>query len=266
MRNHRCPYARVCPAYGDSNCQVCGKAPYERKENTTMREHDYVMALAMNHEPVTVLVGATKIPALIERVDSRPTAGAYPETVFACRVVNHDQIRVNPSEYKHIAAQCIAKTGVNPFDIADVIFNEKATIVKWKDGTKTVAVDKNGEIGSTHYELALCIMLRRAGISSITFEFPTTKAVWEDGTETTVTCQDNDYWSKETGLFTVIAKKALGNKGNFNDVFRKWIPEETAVEAEEPQEEASALPNGVLRRSGRYPWGSGEDAKPEEDI
>lgn len=72
-------------------------------------------------------------------------------------------------------------TGVkttNPFDIQRVIFNDPATIVFWKDGTKTV-----------------------------------------------VKCQDGDVYSEEVGLALCFAKKALGNQSNFNNVFKKWIPE-----------------------------------------
>ena len=70
------------------------------------------------------------------------------------------------------------KVYVNAVDIVDVIYNDPATIVRWKDGTKTV-----------------------------------------------VKCQDGDTYSKETGLALCIAKKVLGNKGNFNNVFKKWCEE-----------------------------------------
>ena len=39
-----------------------------------------------------------------------------------------------------------------------------------------------------------------------------------------------DVYSAETGLALCIAKKALGNMPNFNNVFRKWIPEDLPVE------------------------------------
>lgn len=55
---------------------------------------------------------------------------------------------------------------------------------------------------------------------------PATIVFWADGTKTMVKCQEGDAFSKETGLALCIAKKALGNKGNFNNVFRKWCKEE----------------------------------------
>lgn len=67
-------------------------------------------------------------------------------------------------------------------------------------------------------------------IKNIYFNPPATVVLWGDGTKTVVKCQDGDTYSKETGLALCLAKKAMGNKGNFNDIFRKWIPEETTEE------------------------------------
>ena len=64
-------------------------------------------------------------------------------------------------------------------EIENVIFNEKATIVFWKDGDKTV-----------------------------------------------VKLQDGDTYNKELGFAMCICKKALGNKGNYNDLFKKWVYKE----------------------------------------
>lgn len=63
-------------------------------------------------------------------------------------------------------------------------------------------------------------------IKDVIFNDPATIVFWEDGTKTVVKCQDGDVYSKELGLAMCISKKALGNKGNFNEVFKKWIPDE----------------------------------------
>ena len=68
------------------------------------------------------------------------------------------------------------KPKINPDDIIDVIHNAPATIVKWKDGTKTV-----------------------------------------------VQVQPGDKYDKEAGLAFAICKKVFGNKGNYNEVFKKWV-------------------------------------------
>lgn len=62
-------------------------------------------------------------------------------------------------------------------------------------------------------------------IQAVIFNAPATVVIWTDGTKTVVKCQDGDTYSKETGLAMAIAKKFLGNRGNFNEVFKKWIPE-----------------------------------------
>ena len=65
------------------------------------------------------------------------------------------------------------------------------------------------------------------GIKNVIFNYPATIVFWEDGTKTVVKCQPDDDYSMETGLALCIAKKALGNKGNFNDIFKKWIDYDT---------------------------------------
>lgn len=69
-------------------------------------------------------------------------------------------------------------------------------------------------------------------IKNVIFNDPATIVIWEDGTKTVVKCQEYDRYSKETGLALCIAKKSLGNMGNFNNVFKKWIPEEKSEENE----------------------------------
>lgn len=61
-------------------------------------------------------------------------------------------------------------------------------------------------------------------IKDVIFNNPATIVLWADGTKTVVKCQKEDDYYMEIGLAMCIAKKALGNQGNFNDVFRRWIP------------------------------------------
>lgn len=62
-------------------------------------------------------------------------------------------------------------------------------------------------------------------IKDVIFNDPATIVFWTDGTKTIVKCQKNtgDVYSKETGLAMAIAKKAYGNKSNFNDIFNRWL-------------------------------------------
>lgn len=61
-------------------------------------------------------------------------------------------------------------------------------------------------------------------IKKVIFNNPATIVIWNDGTKTTVKCSERDEYSEEVGLAMCISKKALGNKGNFNEVFKKHIP------------------------------------------
>ena len=62
-------------------------------------------------------------------------------------------------------------------------------------------------------------------IKNVHFNGPATVVLWKDGTKTVVMCQEGDIYSEETGLALCIAKKAFGNMPNFNNIFRKWVPE-----------------------------------------
>ena len=61
-------------------------------------------------------------------------------------------------------------------------------------------------------------------IKKVIFNNPATIVICNDGTKTTVKCSERDEYSEEVGLAMCISKKALGNKGNFNEVFKKHIP------------------------------------------
>lgn len=59
-------------------------------------------------------------------------------------------------------------------------------------------------------------------IKKVIFNNPATVVYWEDGTKTVVKCDEDDYYDKETGLALCFMKKALGNKGNYNDILKKY--------------------------------------------
>lgn len=67
---------------------------------------------------------------------------------------------------------------------------------------------------------------RRFDIVKVIFNNPATIVFWADGTKTVVKCQEGDVYSKETGMALCIAKRALGDKSNFNEVFKNFIPEQ----------------------------------------
>ena len=52
---------------------------------------------------------------------------------------------------------------------------------------------------------------------------PATIIKWCDGDKTIVQVQDGDEYNKELGLAMAICKKVFGNKGNYNEIFKKWV-------------------------------------------
>lgn len=63
-------------------------------------------------------------------------------------------------------------------------------------------------------------------IKNVIFNDPATIVFWSDGSKTVVKVQDGDEYDEEKGLAMAISKKALGNKSNYCNVFKKWLPEE----------------------------------------
>ena len=59
-------------------------------------------------------------------------------------------------------------------------------------------------------------------IEKVVFNDPATIIIWKDKTKTVVKCQEGDEFDPEKGLAMAIAKKALGNKSNFNNTIKKW--------------------------------------------
>ena len=66
-------------------------------------------------------------------------------------------------------------------------------------------------------------------IKNVIFNEPATIVMWSDGTKTVVKCQEGEGYDPEKGMAMAISKKALGNKGNYCEVFKKWLPEEEKV-------------------------------------
>lgn len=62
-------------------------------------------------------------------------------------------------------------------------------------------------------------------IKDVIYNDPATIIFWEDGTKTVVKCK-NEKFDPEKGLAMAFSKKILGNKGNYYNVFKKWLPDE----------------------------------------
>lgn len=66
--------------------------------------------------------------------------------------------------------------------------------------------------------------LHDISIKNVIFNDPATIIFWNDGTKTVVKAE-NEKFDPEKGLAMAISKKVLGNKGNYYETFKKWLPE-----------------------------------------
>lgn len=106
-------------------------------------------------------------------------------------------------------------------DINESIVNGKVLPA----GTETILIKPEQMVRDNIIEIPYKKM-RSINIERVIFNDPATIVLWKDGTKTIVKAQEGDDFDPEKGLAMAIAKKALGNRGNFNNIFHKWIPEE----------------------------------------
>lgn len=66
----------------------------------------------------------------------------------------------------------------------------------------------------------------RRHIKKVIFNDPATIIIWFDGAKTVVKCGEGDVYDPEKGMAMAIAKRFLGDKGNYYEVFKKWLPED----------------------------------------
>ena len=86
------------------------------------------------------------------------------------------------------------------------------------------------------------------GIKNVVFNPPATIVFWADNSKTVVKA-GNETFDPEKGLAMAIAKKALGNKGNYYETFKKWLPktepkEEPKTELKDCTAEEQSKKNG----------------------
>lgn len=85
-------------------------------------------------------------------------------------------------------------------------------------------------------------------IKQVIFNNPATIVIWLDDSKTVVKCKNEPY-DPEKGLAMCIAKRAMGNSGNYYNIFKKFLPEKTEVESTY-EKVVNALKNYVNQRYG----------------
>lgn len=79
-------------------------------------------------------------------------------------------------------------------------------------------------------------------IKQVIFNNPATIVIWSDGSKTVVKCKNEPY-DPEKGLAMCIAKRAMGNTGNYYNIFKKFLPDKTIEKSSTTRKN-----NGVITR------------------
>ena len=66
-------------------------------------------------------------------------------------------------------------------------------------------------------------------ITKVIFNNPATIVFWSSGEKTVVKSGDGEKYDPEKGLAMAISKYHLGNRGNYYETFKKWLPEEEPI-------------------------------------
>ena len=76
------------------------------------------------------------------------------------------------------------------------------------------------------YTTKEAIKIMRNSIKKIIFNDPATIIIWSNGDKTIVKCGEGETYDPEKGMAMAIAKHFLGDKGNYYETFKKWLPKE----------------------------------------
>lgn len=148
-------------------------------------------------------------------------------------IINDSNNRNNSYNIEAIFTNC-GDTIYKIFDIEVIIStNELNTITlrkrKKDERRNEMPVEKKSTIRYNCYA-SVSASISVPSIKKVIFNYPATIVLWTDESKTVVKCQDGDIYDPEKGLAMAISKKALGNKGNYCNEFKKWLPEEEEEE------------------------------------
>ena len=76
------------------------------------------------------------------------------------------------------------------------------------------------------YTTKEAIKTMRNSIKKIIFNDPATIIIWGNGDKTIVKCGEGETYDPEKGMAMAIAKHFLGDKSNYYETFKKWLPKE----------------------------------------
>ena len=195
-----------------------------KKENNTMNNKKNVLFLAPGYQyAMTVIANQSKE---LDRKKIPYNASKEAKNMY----INTDKVHIE------IVYMDPVKYLPQMFQKRDVVFGKRELVEKARETFPHMSIYNTTKslskyIRDLHNDYPIDEVKPRETylpeIKNAYFNNPTTVVLWEDGTKTVVKCQEGDVYSAETGLALCIAKKAMGNMPNFNNVFRKWIPDNT---------------------------------------
>lgn len=113
------------------------------------------------------------------------------------------------------------------------------------------------------------VRVKMPEIEKVIFNAPATIVKWKDGTKTVVKCGRGELWDPEKGLAMAICKRIMGNKGNYNEVFKKWLDgrrSTTRADIIYEHETEKARLAEERRNARKKPKKTEAEAKPNSDI
>ena len=138
----------------------------------------------------------------------------------------------------------VKKELMSKINIGDIVVHSKVDgkrfIVDFLDdrnflvGIREIHINGYGQLLWVHPEDIIIANYRytvektynlRTNIKKVIFNNPATIVFWSDGSKTVVKAHLDNY-DPEKGLAMAIAKKSLGNEGNYYNVFKKWLPKD----------------------------------------
>ena len=149
------------------------------------------------------------------------------------KIIKSDSIKTN-------VVNCIDSLNYKIFDIEVTISTKELNTItlrkkdinlrKKTEGRNEMPVKRKSTSSCVYYAATTAKSVSEPSIKKVIFNYPATIVLWSDGSKTVVKCQDGDIYDPEKGLAMAISKKALGNKGNYCNEFKKWLPEDEEEE------------------------------------
>ena len=140
---------------------------------------------------------------------------------------------IKSGSIKTNVVNCIDSLNYKIFDIEVTISTKELNTITLRKKDKRrneMPVERKSTSSCVYYAATTAKSVSAPSIKKVIFNYPATIVLWSDGSKTVVKCQDGDIYDPEKGLAMAISKKALGNKGNYCNEFKKWLPEDEEEE------------------------------------